>query len=367
MQMRTKPNRWILSLVGCVFIVLNFIGCSSVGPSHLSRGRAAYNEVLTETNAEQSLAYIVKMRYGVLSSMLSVASITANIRIGAKADVNIGVGPSENYAGNLVPLSGGFTYEENPTISYIPVEGQKYLSRLMSPVSINLLIPLMNSFVDQEDTMTLIIERINQIPNPDFLPSVEMAIDDRFAKLAKLMKELSIGDALQFIQSAEEGADFYLWIHNYAPYYTKQVKGLLEILNINDIPAKGEDIFLPVSAGRQGPTSWYISIHTRSILRLAKIFAATVDVPEEDYTRGLTVEGPPLGLIGKLIKIRRSQNRPENTVIATKYRNWWYYIDGGDQKSKLSFAIFQSLFAYLLTVTSGEVRSAPVLTVPVAK
>ena len=60
----------------------------------MSRGRAAYNDVLTETNAEQTLAYIVKLRYGVLSSMLAVSSITANVKFSANAGVNIGVGPS---------------------------------------------------------------------------------------------------------------------------------------------------------------------------------------------------------------------------------------------------------------------------------
>jgi hypothetical protein len=40
-----------------------------VGPANLSRDRVAYNDVLAETNAEQSLAYIVKLRYGVLSNV----------------------------------------------------------------------------------------------------------------------------------------------------------------------------------------------------------------------------------------------------------------------------------------------------------
>jgi hypothetical protein len=31
---------------------------------------------------------------------------------------------SNDYAGNLVPFSGGFVYEENPTITYAPVQDE---------------------------------------------------------------------------------------------------------------------------------------------------------------------------------------------------------------------------------------------------
>ena len=47
------------------------------------------------------------MRYGLPTAQLAVSSITANIRFSSTANVNIGIGPEENFAGSLVPLSGG--------------------------------------------------------------------------------------------------------------------------------------------------------------------------------------------------------------------------------------------------------------------
>jgi hypothetical protein len=35
-----------------------------------------------------------------------------------------------------VPFSAGAIYEENPTISYIPVEGEKYATQLFSPMPV---------------------------------------------------------------------------------------------------------------------------------------------------------------------------------------------------------------------------------------
>jgi hypothetical protein len=50
--------------------------------------------------------------------MISVASVTANLQFSARAATNIGIGDSDNYAGNLIPLSAGVGYEENPTMRY---------------------------------------------------------------------------------------------------------------------------------------------------------------------------------------------------------------------------------------------------------
>ena len=80
MRNAKKLNRRVLSLGVITLILSILLGCSTLGPSSLSRGRMAYNEVLTETNAEQCLALIVKARYGQISTILAVSSINASVR-----------------------------------------------------------------------------------------------------------------------------------------------------------------------------------------------------------------------------------------------------------------------------------------------
>jgi len=88
-----------------------------VGPRSISMGRADYNEAINRTEDEQMLLSIVKGRYGETFSLLAVSGVAANVRFGANAGVEVGWGSKENYAGNLVPFSGGMAYEENPTIA----------------------------------------------------------------------------------------------------------------------------------------------------------------------------------------------------------------------------------------------------------
>ena len=142
MQNGRAPIRWLFRMTIGVLVFFGVQGCSSFGPRALNKGRPAYNEAIASTNAEQLLAWIVKMRYGMTSSLLTVASITANIRFSAEGKLEVGIGSSENFAGNLVPLSGGVSYDESPTIQYLPVQGEKHLRQLLAPIPLDLLVLL---------------------------------------------------------------------------------------------------------------------------------------------------------------------------------------------------------------------------------
>jgi hypothetical protein len=157
----------VLIIGGLLFAGLS--ACSTLGPDTLSAGRPAYNTAIAATNAEQNLAWFVRARYGLTSSQLAVANITASVRFRTRADVELGVGPSENYIGNLVPFSGGVIYDENPTISYVPVQGEKHLRLLLSPLSVEMLGLLLNMNFEPGNIFAILVRRANGVPNPDFL------------------------------------------------------------------------------------------------------------------------------------------------------------------------------------------------------
>ncbi len=122
---------WCAPLTGLCLVVC---GCAGIGPEMVRTGRPQYNEAIALTNNEQLPARIVRMRYAEPVSLLAVTSVTANMRVNASVGGQIGVGPDSNYRGNRVPRSVGAFYEDNPTISYAPVEGREYLRQLLSPI-----------------------------------------------------------------------------------------------------------------------------------------------------------------------------------------------------------------------------------------
>ena len=81
---------------------------------------------------------IVRERYNQTYGLLGVTSVTAQIRASANVGAQFGLSRTlkEDYDGNLVPLAAGVAYEEKPTISYVPLGGEIFLQRLLSPLSI---------------------------------------------------------------------------------------------------------------------------------------------------------------------------------------------------------------------------------------
>ena len=97
----------VLALATLFLILCTISGCAVVGPRSINMGRADYNEAINKTEDEQMLLSIVKGRYGETFSLLAVSGVAANVRFNTNVGVQAGFGDSENYAGNLVPFSGG--------------------------------------------------------------------------------------------------------------------------------------------------------------------------------------------------------------------------------------------------------------------
>ena len=119
-----QPSRTAGILVAACVLGSLLAGCSVAGPTAISNGRLAYNKAITETNNQQMLMIIVQNRYVELGNLLTVSSVTANVRVITNTGIQLGFGDLDNYTGNLAPFSAGDIYEENPTIHTHPSREQ---------------------------------------------------------------------------------------------------------------------------------------------------------------------------------------------------------------------------------------------------
>ena len=142
-------------------LIGSLTACNVIGPAGIRSGRGAYSSAINATNDQQTLRSIVKIRYGETWSMLAVSSVTANMKFASRAGFDIGVGPDQNYAGNLVPLSGSVVFEENPTISYTPLDGGEFVRELLSPVPLRLYLLLIESG-EIELTLRMLTASVNE-------------------------------------------------------------------------------------------------------------------------------------------------------------------------------------------------------------
>src|SRR5262247_3101232 len=141
-------------------IGLLLAGCQMPGPAALGVGRGAYNDVIARTGSEQTLGLIVRLRYSDPIGLLTVSSITAGLKFSAESKSEVGFGPRANYAGALVPFSADIGYEDSPTITYAPVDGQAFLREWLMPATMETLALLLQSGPESA-VIALLIERMN--------------------------------------------------------------------------------------------------------------------------------------------------------------------------------------------------------------
>ena len=323
----------------------------------------AYNEAIAETNAQQMLMVPVHNRYEEGNSLLAVASVTANVRISSSARVEAGFGSSETYDGNLVPFSGGFVYEENPTISYRPVTGEAYLRQLSSPIPLSLFSQTSQTLPDPGFVYNMILASINDIYNPAFLHS-EQQDDPRFSRLVEIMAMLTMERRLHWVNTPNSDELSLLILK---PDGDKAVMEMLVLLQLPAEQAEQERIVIPVTLALDGKTEDGIGLTTHSLWTLVEVLSAAVQVPAEDERRGITTDFPKQGRLGRQLQIHYTKDQPEDAYIAVEYRDGWFFIDRRDLLTKRYFKLLGSLWNAAMSESLDDGTAAPVLTVPVSR
>jgi hypothetical protein len=341
-------------------------GCPSIGPASLAAGRQQYADAINATNDLQTLNMIVAIRYDETFSLMSVASVTANVRVTAGLDAEFPIGSEDYYRENLVPLSAGFAYEENPTISYMPIQGERYVRQFFSPLPIDLVAMLQAGTHDPTMIMFSLVDEINGIRNPAFLyPGVEP--DPRFGRVIELVTQLTRASELRWVKDPSNEASLSLVIFQYANDLLDEVIELAGLLGLSADASEGKNIVLPVRLEISSSQSDSLRIQTRSAARCVRVAAGAVEVPAEHLDEGLTRVHEPLGEVGRYLTIRSSRRQPKGALVAVQRHDTWFYIDGKDHSSKQFFRWLQFLISLRLSDASASPQTVPVLTVPVSR
>lgn len=339
--------------------------CTVVGPKAITTGRLAYNEAIAQTNNQQMLMVLINNRYEEQGSMLAVASVTANVNVKSSAGIQAGFGGDSSYQGNLVPFAGGVVYEENPTISYTPVAGERYLRQLTVPLPLYMLAQFTRSLTDPISAYVGLISSVNGIYNPDFIVG-GMEEDTRFDRFAQIMSTLTQSHRLTWVENPQHKGHFSVVIDQSRPDHADLVKELLDLLNLSDRHHPGPQIVIPVSLSLDGAKDGAMGITTRSIFDLVQILAAKIEVPERDQENGVVQDYPAVGRLGRDLAIHFSEERPHHAYIWVERRGGWFYIDERDKATKRYFKLLGTLWSLAVASSLVDGPAAPVLTVPVS-
>ena len=359
-----------IKAVMIIFILAIFAGCD-LGPRAISDGREKFNRAVGNSQSSMLLLNLVKMRYRDRPSFLQITSISSNPQFSATMGLNFRAGAApDQSSGNLVPLSLGGTYSENPTITYAPLSGEAFVRQMLTPVPLETMLLLLQSGWPVDRVMRLAVQELNDLqnaspaagPTPDLQPAFE-----DFLRASKLLEVLQRNRVIEWSYGSKGQAQLRLVLNHEKAGDLQRLRMLRDLLGISS-----DAIDIPVIYAVGYANNKTLTIVTRSMNDILFYVSQSVDVPPQAVEDGLVTVTRNLDgevfewdqLSGDLIDIRWSPTRPENAYMAVQYRGNWYYIADDDLDSKTTFLLVD-LF---MDLQSGSVQgAAPVLTIPVSR
>ena len=133
-----------------------------MGPNAVRYTRMRYNEVLRDTNDQQLLLNIVRLRYADSPVFIDLPSITSQFEVAGQGNYLGGTG--NQFRGHTNLGFGELSLRDTPTLSYHPREGREIAKALLTPLTAELF-SLVNAGADLEQLLLMTMSEINDVPN----------------------------------------------------------------------------------------------------------------------------------------------------------------------------------------------------------
>ena len=345
-------------------LVLSIAGCATIGPDSVTRDRFDYNTAISDSWKEQTLLNIVKLRYADMPLFVEVASIVSGYTFERSVSVNGALSTPNTVQGDTLSLGGNGRFTDRPTITYVPITGSQFNKSFMTPIPPDAVLFLMQSGWSAELIFPLTVDAVNGLRSQVFAGANQRTGDDSYYRVIELMKQIqqsgAVGMRIKHEQSLKDTTVLFFHKEGLDPEIQAARQELLGLLGLN--PDERE---VSVSYGLIPGGDDEIALLTRSMLQIMIQMATKIDVPPEHVADGRTV--PSTAITGSngenrtLINIHHSKEKPENAFSAVKYRDYWYWVDDRDFRSKRTFAFLMVLFS--LTETGGK-EGLPLVTIP---
>ena len=349
------------------FLALWIVGCAGHGASVLPSDRSNYNIAIQRSNDEQLLLNLVRLVYRDTPLFLEVSSVAAQFTYGATAEANATL-PERGL--NVFGLGGSAVMTEKPTISYTPLQGEKFIGRFLSRVPLETVFLLYHSGWSIERLFRLCLQRLGGFknapsasgPTPQFAPTYK-----KFARVSELFRILQNRDALTISWGGKKETP------GLAVQVGQEALGSPELLELNKLlgTPTNKTLFV-LSTYQLSNNRDSIKVETRSLLGILYYLSQSVKVPKRDKELGkVTITRYPSGepfdwtkVTEGLLLVRSQPKKPDQSAVAVNYRNSWFYVDDSDLHSKSTLSLLAQIFA----LQAGKIKSiAPLLTLPVGQ
>jgi hypothetical protein len=338
-------------------------GCASIGPRTVPVDRFDYSEAVSSSWKQQILLNIVKLRYMDMPAFLDVSSIVAGYSLQTGVSVNGVLSSERAVQGNYASVGGSAIYTDRPTITYVPMTGDKFLGGLITPIDPKNIFALLQAGYAADFILGLTVESINGVRNRSATGGTVREADVDFIRALGLLREVQAagGFAMRVEEDKAKGSTMVLIFQreDLSPGIAEKSAEARRLLKL---PQDEQRVVLVHSPMRGGPGE--LAINSRSMLQIMQAFASYMDAPDEHIKEHSVVPGLEAAETvngGPRVRIRSGKEKPTHAFASVHYRDYWYWVDDGDLQTKRSLTAV--MFFFTLAET-GPKENVPVVTIP---
>jgi hypothetical protein len=352
------------SLVLLALPLLASTGCKHLGPKTVAVDRFDYSTAIGDSWKQQTLLNIVKLRYMDLPVFVDVASIVNGYSIQTGVSVNGTLSSDRAAQGNFASIGGTSVYTDRPTITYVPMTGEKFLRGLITPIDPKNVFFLLQSGYAADFILGLAVESLNGVRNRSIAGGGVRAADPDFVRALALLREVQAAGAFGMRveeEKAKGSTGVVLFRRDDVPADILE-KGA-EIRRLLKLPAESQRFVLTYSPARGADNE--LAVNSRSMLQIMQAFASHLDVPEahlKDQSAWPSLENSSAAESRQdNVRVYSGKDKPANAFAAVRYRDYWFWVDNGDFKTKRALTVI--MFFFTLADT-GSPEKLPLVTIP---
>ena len=307
------------------------------------------------------LTNLIRLRFGDVPMFVDVSSVVTNYTytgsLGVEGTRNFPFPVEDVGVPDSITGRAGVEYTETPTITYIPVSGEDFATRMLQPLPIGYLFSIAQSGWPVELLLLIGIERINNMENMSAgfndartqLSMQEKAENEigkylRFKDLVDLILELMRRRVMEFTRKEDDGS-IYLTI---APYLPPDAIDLLNTFRAR-LNLDSDTTEYRVVGRTTKRHNDEISIQTRSLLGMMNFLTKGIDIPNtlSEMSEGVLRSATPelsRSRVSLPLHIAAGKRKPKNAFVAIRYEGNWFYIPKADIRGKQVFSLLRYLF-----------------------
>ena len=347
----------------CLCLAALFTGCTHLGPRTVAVDRFDYSAAIADSWKQQTLLNLVKLRYMDLPVFVDVASIVSGYSMQTGGSLNGTLSTRTAIQGNFLAAGGSAIYTDRPTITYVPMTGEKFLRGLITPIDPKNIFFMLQSGNAADFILGLTVESLNGAHNRSATAGTVREADPEFVRLLQLLHEVQAADAVGM--RVEENKDktettvMFFRRDNLTPEITDKLGEIRRLLKLSEGQYQFNLIYSPVL----GATN-ELAVGSRSMVQIMAAMASYADVPESDLKEGRatpSVQTTDSAGNRDPVEIKCGKEKPADAFAAVHYRNHWFWVDDRDWRTKRALTAVMFLFTMAET---GADEKLPLITIP---